>query len=157
VEQTKQICAQCSQVISSEDTITVGPGRLAHLDCERPRILNAEERVLLFMYCRDHLVLCVTCNARFHLWQLGLDFGRRTHFCPWCRRDLTDSVREHLYLCALLPESVRRAAKAARDTARILVKETQQRRATADMLMREAEAAVAALRETLRQPPTRRT
>jgi len=144
-------------VISSADTIVLGPGRLAHLDCGRPRILNAEERVLLFTYCRDHLVLCVTCAASFHLWRLALDFGRRTHFCPWCHRDLTDRVREHLYQCALLPESVRRAAKAARDTARILVKGTQQLRATADVLMREAEAAVAALRETLRQPPTRRT
>jgi hypothetical protein len=134
-----------------------GPGRLAHLDCVRPRILNAEERILLFTYCRDHRVLCVTCDASFHLWQLVLDFGRRTHFCPRCRRDLTDSVREHLYQCALLPENVRRAAKAVRDTARILVKGAQQQRAIADMLIREAEAAVAALRETLRQPPTRRT
>src|SRR5262249_38308512 len=157
MEPPKQICPQCSQVISSEDTIVLGPGRLAHLDCGRPRILKAEERVLLFMYCRDHLIRCVTCEASFYLRQLVLDFGRRTHFCPWCRRDLTDSVREHLYQCTLLPESVRRAAKAARDTARILVKGSQQLRATADVLMREAEAAVAALRETLRQPPSRRT
>ena len=156
MELPKQICPRCSQVISSEDTIVFGP-RLAHLDCGRPRILNAEERVLLFTYCRDHLVLCVTCDGSFYLWQLVLDFGRRTHFCPRCRRDLTDSVREHLYGCRLLPQSVRRLATAARDAARILVKETQQLRATADVLTREAEAAVAALRETLRQPPTRRT
>jgi hypothetical protein len=157
MEQPKQICPQCSQVISAADTIVLGPGRVAHLDCGRPRILSAEERVLLFTYCRYHLVPCVTCDASFYLWQLALDFGRRTHFCPWCRRDLTDSVREHLYQCALVPENVRRAAKEARDTARILVKETQQLRATADVLMREAETAAAALRETLRQLPIRRT
>jgi len=68
---------------------------------------------------------------------------------------LTASVREHLYQCALLPEDVRRVARKARDTARILVKESRELKDNADVLMREAEAAVAALRETVRKLPAR--
>ena len=157
MEQPKWTCPQCSGVISPEDTVLFGRGRLSHLDCRRRRILSADERALLSTYCRDHRVPCATCGASFYLSELVFDpiIGGRTHLCPWCRRDLTASVREHLYQCALLPEHVRRVARAARDTARILVKESRQLQDNADVLMREAEAAVAALRETVRKLPAR--
>ena len=131
----------------------VSLGRVSHQDCNHPRILSAEERAVLFTYCGGHRVLCVSCNTTFYLRELVLDIVRRAHLCPWCRWDLTATVREHLYECALLPERIRRAAKAARDTARILVKQSQQLQENADVLMRAAEAAIAALRKTLRMPP----
>jgi hypothetical protein len=69
---------------------------------------------------------------------------------------LTDSIRAHLYGCAMLPAEVRRRAQVAREAARSLVKQSQQLRDAADVAIREAEAALHALRETLRQSPIRR-
>ena len=77
--------------------------------------------------------------------------GNRTHLCPRCRADLTESLRAHLYTCLTLPEEVRRAAREVRDASQRLIKESGQLQDCADVLMREAEAAVAALRATMRQ------
>src|SRR5215475_13224113 len=79
----------------------------------------------------------------------------RTHFCPRCRTDLTESIRGHLYGCVTLPAEIRQRAQEARDAARRLVKESQQLTDHADVLMREAEAAVAALRETMQRTAQR--
>jgi hypothetical protein len=35
-------------------------------------------------------------------------FGIRTYSCPWCHTDPTDSIRVHLYGCAMLPAEVPR-------------------------------------------------
>jgi hypothetical protein len=159
VEQQPWICPQCTRAITPEDTIVFDHGFLGHLDCCRPRVLSAEERTLLLMYCRNHHVAeCVRCAGRFHLREItSLDsLGIRTHGCPWCHTDLTDSIRAHLYGCAMLPAEVRRRAQVAREAARSLVKQSQQLRDAADVAIREAEAALHALRETLRQSPIRR-
>jgi len=158
-EQHTATCRECSQTISPEDTIVFGYGCLGHLDCRRPRVLSAEERTLLFIYCRDHQVAeCVRCAGKFRLREVAsLDlFGIRSHGCPWCHTDLTDSIRAHLYGCAMLPTEVRRRAQAAREGARSLVKHSQQLRDAADLARREAEATLHALRETIRQSPNRR-
>jgi len=65
--------------------------------------------------------------------------------------DLTERLREHLYGCALLPGEVRRSARVARAAARRLVKQSHELSDRADVLMREAEAAIAALRETMKR------
>src|SRR5438093_3584681 len=148
-------CPQCSLTISPEDTLVFGFGILGHLDCRRPRVLSAEERTLLFIYCRDHQVAeCVRCTGKFRLREVtSLDlFGIRSHGCPWCRTDLTDSLRAHLYGCAMLPVEVRRRAQAAREAVRSLV-QSLQLRGTADGLERPAEASLHALRELMRQAP----
>src|SRR5262245_24383234 len=151
-------CSQCSRMIAPEDTIVFRHGILGHLDCRRPRVLSAEERTLAFLYCQDHEVAeCSTCTRRFRLRELMSQdqFGVRLHACPWCHTDLTDSIRAHLYSCAMLPAEVRRRAQAARDAARSLVKRSLELRDAADVAMREAEAAIHSLRETLRKAPTR--
>jgi hypothetical protein len=51
----------------------------------------------------------------------------------------------------MLPAEVRQRAREARDAARRLVKYGSELRDHADVLMREAEAAVAALRETMQR------
>lgn len=51
----------------------------------------------------------------------------------------------------MLPEEVRLRAQEAREAARRLVKESSRLRDQADVLMREAEAAIAALRETMQR------
>jgi hypothetical protein len=152
-------CPQCSKTISPEDTIVFGFGVVGHLDCHRPRVLTAEERTLLSIYCLDHPVAeCPQCSVRFRLREVtSIDpFGIRSQECPWCHTDLTDRVRAHLYGCAMLPANVRRRAVAARDAARSLVKRSLELRDAADVAIRELEAAVYALRTTIRQSPLRR-
>jgi hypothetical protein len=152
------LCPHCSRMISPEDTIVFGRGLLGHLDCRRPRVLSAEERTLVVLYCQDHEVAeCSTCARRFRLRELVSrdQFGVRLHACRWCHADLTDNVRAHLYGCEMLPAEVRRRAQVARDAARSLVKRSLELRDAADVAAREAEAAIHSLRETLRQTPTR--
>jgi hypothetical protein len=158
-EQQTATCRECSRTISPEDTIVFGYGLLGHLDGRRPRVLSAEERTLLFIYCRDHQVAeCVRCTARFHLREVAsLDsFGIRTYGCGWCHTDLTDSIRAHLYGCAMLPIAIRRMAQAAREAARSLVKQPHQLRDAADVAVREAQATLHALRDAVRQSPLKR-
>jgi len=157
VEGQTATCPQCSRPISPEDTIVYGHGALGHLDCRRPRVLSAEERTLLSIYCRDHPVAeCVRCTGKFHLREIVSpdQFGIRLYGCRWCHTDLTDSIRAHLYGCTMLPAEVRRRAAAARETAWNLVKQSHQLRDSADVLVREAEALLdenqRALRRSLR-------
>ncbi len=155
-EQQTATCPHCSRMLSPEDTIVFGYGLLGHLNCRRPRVLSAEECTLLFIYCRDHQVAeCVRCTGKFRLGEVAsLDpFGIRSHGCPWCHTDLTDSIRAHLYGCAMLPAEVRRRAQTAREATRSLVQSLQVR-GTAEGLERQAEASLHALRETMRQAPT---
>ena len=74
-EQRTATCPQCSRTISAHDTIIFGHGRLGHVECRRPRVLSAEERTILSIYCRDHPVAeCVRCAG----WK-ALRADR-----PWC-------------------------------------------------------------------------
>jgi hypothetical protein len=147
----EQTCTRCWQVLSSEDTIDWDGRRVVHLDCRRPRQLSLEERALLYQYCWDHAVgECVSCTRSFRPDELHFGLLSDTDLCPQCRRDLTDGVRAHLYRCAMLPEEVRRRAQETRAVAQKLVKESGQLQDRADVLMREAEVAVAALRAALK-------
>lgn len=144
-------CAHCDREISPEQTFQVYGSQVAHLDCRKPRDLNNEERALLFTYCFDHAVTtCPTCSQEFRQYELASDLlGNRTHLCPRCRMDLTERLREHLYGCTLLPAEVRRRAREARAAAQRLVKQSHELSDRADVLMREAEAALAALRDVM--------
>jgi len=145
-------CAKCSHVISPTDTIESSNGSLAHLDCARPRMLTPDERALIFRYCWDHTVAeCLTCGRGVGWRELAADpLDGRSNLCPHCRKDLTENVRAHLYRCALMPAQVRQRAEALREAARHLVKQSQQLRDAADVLVREAEVAVRKERQALR-------
>jgi hypothetical protein len=146
-------CPRCEQVISADDTVQLVDSGMTHVDCLRPRDLGPEERALLFRYCWGHAgAKCIACAKNYRHQELGADvLGQRTNLCPRCRADLTESMRGHLYSCAMLPEEVRRRAREARDAARKLLKQSAQSRDLADVLMREAEAAIAMLRATMRR------
>ncbi|PYN36970.1 MAG: hypothetical protein DME01_06255 [Candidatus Rokuibacteriota bacterium] len=118
-----------------------------------PQMLTVDERAVLFYFCLNHAVArCLACARSFQLSELTADLlSGRTHLCPQCRRDLTDNVRSHLYGCAVLPAEVRQKAQTLREAARHLVKESRQLRGRADVLAREAEAAVEANRRALWQ------
>src|SRR5215475_3610713 len=109
MEQHGHSCPQCSRAISLRDTILVRNGCPTHLDCRRPRMLTPDERAVLFSYCLGHAVAeCLTCACRFHLGQLTADpLNGRSCVCPQCCRDLTETVRAHVYLCAILPAEIR--------------------------------------------------
>ncbi len=67
--------------------------------------------------------------------------------CPRCSKDLTDSVRAHLYGCTFLPRAVRRRAHAAREAARRLAQHSHQLRDAAEVLVQEADTALAKSRK----------
>jgi hypothetical protein len=115
--------------------------------------LTADERALLFYYCLNHVVArCLSCSRSYYLNELVADLlSGRTHLCPRCRRDLTENVRSHVYGCGILPDEVREKAKALREVAARLVTQSQQLRGQADLLIREAEAAVEQNRRALWQ------
>jgi len=150
---TQPMCRRCRRPISANDRIAFDGDHICHVDCQRPHDLSHEERALLFKYCFGHAVAeCPTCGRRFRQQELGSDLlGNRTHLCPNCRTDLMDSTREHLYACSMLPEAVRARAQQVRDIARKLVKESERLSSVAYVLMAEAEAAIAELRETMRR------
>ena len=151
-------CSKCSQPIALTDIIESFEGRLSHTDCKRPSALTAEERGLVFFYCVRHPVAyCLGCDLRFRLSELAPDvLGGWTNVCPRCRRDLTASVRAHLFSCAMLPSEVRLRAQAVREAAQRLVKQSQQARDRADVLMREAEAALFESQRALREAMSKR-
>lgn len=137
-------CPKCSQYIALSDIIKAFNGCIAHVDCRRSRRLTSDERNLLAVYCWQHFVAqCLACDRSFWLSELAADpLDGRTIMCPRCRRDLTENVRGHLYACAMLPSEVRLRARAVREAAQHLVKQSQELRDNADVLIREAEAAL---------------
>jgi hypothetical protein len=148
-------CPRCWQALSPDDTIDRDGDRVIHLDCRRPRRLSLEERAILYQYCWNHSVgECVSCARSFRPDELHFGLLSDMDLCPQCRKDLTDGVRAHLYRCAMLPEEVRRRAQETRAVAQKLVKESGQLQDRADVLMREAEVAVAALRDAMKQSTT---
>jgi len=153
-------CSKCSQLIALSDIIESAEGRLSHVNCARPRTLTIDERTLLFVYCGDHVVAqCLACGLSFRVAELGADplGGDRAYQCPRCRKALTENVRTHVYGCARLPSEVRLMAQAVRQAAQHLVKQSQQARDRADVLIREAEALLFERQRALREVMSRRT
>jgi len=152
-EMVEAKCPRCQQVISFDATVQIRRGVMSHADCRRPHDLSPEERAILFRFCWNHAVAkCVACTGIFRQDELGGDLlSHRIHLCPRCRADLTESVRGHLYSCAILPTEVRLKAGEMRDAARKLVTQRHHLSDRADDLIREAEAAASALRETMTQ------
>jgi hypothetical protein len=145
-------CSRCFRVISADDAVELDGAGVAHIDCRRPRDLSREERSLLYGYCWAHPIACPACAQSFRLYELG-----SAHFmipCPRCAADLTENIRGHLYSCSISPQVLRQKAREAREAARMLVKQAHERRDRADVLSREAEAAVAALRDAMKQSAT---
>ena len=146
-------CGKCSKVISLGDTIESSGGRVAHVDCARPRMLTPDERALILRYCSNHNVAqCLTCGqGSLHWRELAADpLDGGSNLCPRCRKDLTENVRAHVYGCVVLPTEVRQRADALREAAQHLIKQSQQQHDRADVLIRQAEAALQERRKALR-------
>ena len=152
-------CSKCSQPIWLTDVIESSEGRLSHIDCSRRSTLTPAERQLVFVYCFGHVVAeCSACDTSYHFAQLGSDaIGGRTNMCPGCRRDLTDSIRTHLYGCSMAPAEILRRAQAVREKAQLLVKAAHELNDTSDVLIRQLEAALFAAQQALRDSMSKRT
>src|SRR5437879_1973715 len=144
-------CIRCARTIGSGDTIMFGAVGLSHVDCRRPRVLSTEERALVFLHCCDHSVECAPCASSHRLSELGADLRGHTNLCPHCRQDLTDRVRAHLHKCDMVSEEVRRRAQAVRAASERLLKKSREPGDAAELLRREVETALQALREAMRQ------
>src|SRR3989442_8031318 len=97
----KCTCPRCSRTITPGDTIVFGTGGPAHWDCQRPRVLSAEERALLFAYCLGHPVgKCIACISDFKLAELVSDvLGGRIHPLPPFRPGPIQSVPPPPFHC----------------------------------------------------------
>jgi hypothetical protein len=111
-------CPRCSQLISPRDTVEVDRDRVVPFDCRLPQRLSREERALLFHYCWDHPVTeCVPCARKFRQHELLWGpLAGNTDRCPRCLEDVTESLRAHLYSCALRPAEVRLRAQELQTT-----------------------------------------
>jgi len=153
-------CSKCFRSIALSDIVEFSEGRLSHVNCARPRTLAMDERTLLFVYCANHVVAqCLACGLNFRIGELAADplGGSRAYQCPRCRKALTENVRTHVYGCARLPSEVRLMAQAVRQAAQHLVKQSQQARDRADVLIREAEALLFERQRALREVMSKRT
>jgi len=156
MEEQRWICPGCSRTIAPEDTFVVSDDQLAHLDCKRPQALGPEERALLFRYCWNQAAAeCEHCAKSYRITELASDlFSGKELLCPKWRADLIGSVRAHLYGYAMMPVAVRQRAREAREAAQRLVKRSRKLGDVADVLMRELEVALRALREAaILEPP----
>jgi len=146
-------CPNCLQLVSPDDTVTFGGGQIMHLDCRQPGGLIRHERVLLFGHCWGHSIACPACGYPVQLFELNSNRFERDKLrcCPRCQRDLTESVRDHLYSCALSPKVLRRAAQEARATMRMLIKQVSELRHREEVLIREAEATLREVRDGMKQ------
>ena len=153
-------CSKCSQPITLADNVESINGHLSHVDCEPQRVLTPEERTLVFVYCAGHVVArCPACDISYRYTELAADMvgGNRTNMCPRCRRGLTEAIRAHIFRCPMLPSEVQLRARAVREAAQRLVKESQQLRDNADVLIREAEDALFESRKALHAALSRRS
>ena len=153
-------CPQCLRTILPEDTIVFGSWpsrslRLSSASCtERRRAHDA-----LYELPHHPLAACVRCAERFHLRDVAsIDLrGVRAYSCPWCHTDPTDSIRVHLYGCAMLPAEVLERARQAREAARQLVKNRLPRRdhaGCADARDRSRSPRIAPRHPTVPKPST---
>ena len=139
---TQPKCPRCQQSISVDETVALDSDQIRHLNWRRPRELSQKARTLLFTYCIGHAVAdCRPCAEGFRPLELAPDLsGNHTHLCPRCRADLTDSIRAHLYGCAMLARPERIRTRELREVTRKVIEQSQQPADYAGPLSREPEA-----------------
>lgn len=80
-------------------------------------MLMPDERALFREYCNDHpIAVCHQCSEAVTFDRIGADIimGKRD-FCPMCRADLTNRLREHLAACTLMRVQAREIRARSRE------------------------------------------
>src|SRR5262249_48706050 len=121
-------------------------------DCARPQGLTPEERALLFVYCSDHIVAkCLWCVAGFRMTELAADPLRgRMNLCPQCGKDLTQSVRAHVFACVVPTSEMRQRRPEVGAAAQIRIRRSKELPDKPSVLLRAAEARLFELQQALR-------
>src|SRR5215510_15114694 len=93
-------CHVCGEGIWKVADLIVEDTGAAHLACLMRRTvsqLTNDERSRLIRNCWDHEVACCPlCSRKYRVNEMGSDLVRsQHHFCPFCRVDLTWSIRQH--------------------------------------------------------------
>src|SRR5262245_20999954 len=103
-------CHECGEGIWTVADLIVEDTGAAHVACLMRRTvaqLTDDERSRVIRNCWDHEVaVCGLCSRKYRLTEMGSDLVRgQYHFCPFCRLDLTWSLRQHIAACAVIRQN----------------------------------------------------
>ena len=159
------LCHLCGEGIWKAAELVLDGGRAAHFACwERHAVvpLTDDERSRLVRTCWDHEVaFCGACSRKYRITEMGSDLIsdliRREHlFCPFCRVDLTWSIRQHIAACAVIRQNdprwqaeAREALAHAREVRKLssqLLDASELARVTSEELQRRARITAVAAR-----------
>src|SRR5262245_51096451 len=154
-------CRLCGERIQQVSDLLISVAGTAHVMClERHGVdplavkpLSDDERSRLIRVCWDHEVaVCGLCNRTYRVNEMGADLIR-DHYsvCPFCRVDLTSSIRQHIAHCAAVQHSDPRWQAATREVlarAHEMRKLSQQLRDASELARVESEVLQARARET---------
>src|SRR5262245_23338425 len=154
-------CRLCGKRIQMISELFVTASGTAHIVCvERHGVdplavepLSESERSRLIRVCWDHEVaVCGLCDRTYRLREMGADLVRDQYsVCPFCRVDLTSSIRQHIAHCAAVQHRDPQWQAATREVlarAHEMRKLSQQLRAASELARVESEVLKARARET---------
>ena len=154
------LCYVCGEGIWKATDLTLEDGRTAHIACLERETgnplaldpLTGDERSRLTRNCWDHEVaVCGLCSRKYRLTEMGSDLTRgQYHFCPFCRVDLTWSIRQHIAACTVIRHNDPRWQTEVREAlahAREARKTSQQLRDAAELARIESELLLTRARE----------
>src|SRR5262245_20024093 len=154
-------CLECGEGIWTVADLIVEDTGAVHVACLMRRTLaqlTDDERSRLIRNCWDHEVACPLCRRKYRVNEMGSDLVRRQfHFCPFCRVDLTWSIRQHMEACMVVRQNDpqwkarwREALAHARETRKAsqqLSDTSELTRVTSEVLLSRAREAAKAARQ----------
>jgi hypothetical protein len=152
------LCQVCGEAIRHAENVVLRGALVAHKEClagSWPALapLTPDERARLIRHCFRHQVaVCGQCGRDYGVMELGADImSGRYNVCPFCRVDLTWSIRQHIAVCAVVrvadPQWQIEAGEAL-VRARELKKASQQLQDTAELTRATSEVEQARARRT---------
>jgi hypothetical protein len=151
------LCQVCGEGIRHAENVVVHDALIAHKEClegSSPAVhpLSADERARLIRHCYRHQVaVCGQCGRDYGVMELGADIlSNRCNLCPFCRIDLTWSIRQHIAVCGVVRVADPQWQVEAGETlarARDLTKAGQQLRDTTALTRVESEVLRAQARQ----------
>src|SRR5262245_14286630 len=149
-------CHECGEGIWTVADLIVEDAGAVHVACLMRRTvsqLTNDEGSRLIRNCWDHEVACCPlCSRKYRVNEMGSDLVRRQyHYCPFCRVDLTWSVRQHIAACAVIRQNDPRWQAEAREAlahAREVRKVSSQLRDASEVARIESDVLQTRARET---------
>ena len=155
------VCQVCGDGVGNVQTAIVRGWLVVHKAClidpsAALTPLTGGDRARLIRACFQHSVAtCGECDRDYLITELGRDLlGRRHNLCPFCRSDLTASIRLHIAACAVVRVTDPEWQAEAKETlarARELRKATEQLGTRNELARIESEITRARARQTRRR------